>query len=404
MPLETMKPKAAAPIGARLIPASRGWAQVHPKYRESFAEARLMTAEALLALPGEIVSGHPDRHVMQVELPGGGSAFLKRQHKVTWRERLKQKFDGCGWSSRCVREANVLKQLEREGLPCPQWIAFGEDGDGRAFLLVEEVKGARELRRLLSDSVLSTEERIRVAERIGQAVAEVHAAGFSTPDLSAKHVLIDPATFAVTLLDWQNSKRREGAAPAEPALGALDASLAESLASPRERLRVLWAYARVCRRSGMKLPRFSRMVCEIRKEMERVRDRRSIRDQREGRTIDQRLVWLADEAVCAIPEIATIWPRPAVAAPFYHCEPGTIQIQMADGREATLVRGRSFAPFGRLRAFLRGRPWRSPGANVGRELFDKQRYGIPAPRLYAFGQRLTGRCTAEWFALYETEA
>src|SRR6187399_2285 len=133
-----MKPKAAAPLGSRLIPASRGWAEVHPNFREAFAAARLLTAEALLALPGEVVSGHPERHVMRVELPGGRIGYLKRQHRVSWRERLKQKFAGFGWSPRSIREAKLLKELSRAKLPCPQWIAFGEDGDGRAFLLVEE--------------------------------------------------------------------------------------------------------------------------------------------------------------------------------------------------------------------------------------------------------------------------
>jgi len=403
VPLDVLPKPSAAPIGARLIPASRGWAEVHPKFRESFAAARLMTAEALLALPGEIVSGHPDRHVVRVELPGGSIGYMKRQHRVTWRERLKQKIAGFGWSSRCIREARVLKSLEREGLPGPQWIAFGEDGDGRAFLLVEELTGSRELRHLLGDTALSLDERTRLAERIGQSVAELHAAGFSTPDLCAKHVFIDPATFAVTLIDWQNARRTNSAS--WPSIAALDASLAESLASPRERLRFLWAYSRVCRCSGAVLPRFSQLVRTIRKESDRVRNRRSIRDQRESvPNIEQRLVWLAGEAVCAIPEIAAMWPKPAVAPPFYSCDPGTIRIQLPDGRPATLMRGRSFAPLARFRAFLRGKPWRSPGVKLGRDLFQKQRYGLPAPRLYAFGQRRTGRCSAEWFALYESDA
>ena len=48
MPLERMQPKPAAPIGATLIPASRGWAEVHPKYREAFAAARLMPPDGSL--------------------------------------------------------------------------------------------------------------------------------------------------------------------------------------------------------------------------------------------------------------------------------------------------------------------------------------------------------------------
>jgi hypothetical protein len=134
--------------------------------------------------------------------------------------------------------------------------------------------------------------------------------------------------------------------------------------------------------------------------------RRSIRDQRQPVVTNdtQRLVWLAGEAVCAVPGVAAVWPRPTLAAPFYDADPGTLRVRLVDGRVADLVRGHSFAPLGRLTALLRGRPWRSPGATLGRVLFHLQRYGVPAPQLFAFGQRLTGRATAEWFALYEPPA
>jgi tRNA A-37 threonylcarbamoyl transferase component Bud32 len=396
MPLDLLQPKASAPIGARLIPPSRGRAEIHPEYRERFAAARLLTAEALLALPGEIVSGHPDRHVMRVKLPGGLVGYMKRQHRIGWRERLKQKLAGFGWTSRCHREAKILKMLERDGHMRPQWIAFGEDGDGRSFLIVKELDGCTELRRLLSDSALSLEDRKRLAERIGQSIAELHAAGFTTPDLCAKHVFLDPETFAVTLIDWQNASRMAGSATR---LAALDESLADALATTQERLRVLWAYSRVCRATGMKLPRFSELVRTLQAESKRLANRRSIRDQREAAIVDQRLVWVADEAVCAIPEIAANWPRPAIVPPFYSCEPAAIRIQLPDGRSARLVRGWSFAPVARLFAAIRGKSWRSPAAKIARDLFQRQRYGLPAPRLYAFGQRLTGPFTAEWFVL-----
>ena len=42
-----------------------------------------------LDLPGEIVSGHPDRHVARVEVDGR-VCYLKRQHRVGWRRV------GCG--------------------------------------------------------------------------------------------------------------------------------------------------------------------------------------------------------------------------------------------------------------------------------------------------------------------
>ncbi len=396
MLLEVASQPALAPLGARLIPASRDWVEVHPRFRARLAAQRLLTAEAILNLPGEIVSGHPDRHVLRVEL-----GYLKRQHSVGWRERLRQKLAGFGWSSRCIREARILKELEREGLPCPQWIAFGEDGEGRAFLLVEELAGFVELRKLLSDNRLSLNDRTRLAERLGRAVAELHVAGFTTPDLTAKHVYVNSETLAIALLDWQNAKRihprSAGVSPAS-SLAALDASLADDLVDPRLRLRFLWAYARVAQRSGLALRRFSNFVRKIRTLATRLRSRRSIRDQRQAAVtaVEQRLVWVAGEAVCAIPEIAASWPKPAIAPPFYSVAnaSGSLELTLPDGRPARLIRGRTFAPLARFLATLRGKAWRSPGVRLGRVLFHLQRYGLPAPQLYAFGQS-----SSEWFAL-----
>ena len=188
-------------------PDTSGTLTVHPAFAEMFARAGLTCAAAFLELPGEVVSGHADRHVMRVEVPGAPQAFyLKRQHVVGWREKFRNRQAGFGWASRCAREAELLKQLEAANLPAPRWCAFGTHG-GRAFLLVEEVPNAVDLRRVLSDNALSLRQRRTLAARIGEAVASVHAAGFRTPDLAAKHVLVNPDTLRITFLDWQSATR-----------------------------------------------------------------------------------------------------------------------------------------------------------------------------------------------------
>jgi hypothetical protein len=381
--------------------------EVHPRFAPAVTALGIDTAAGLLDLPGEVVSGHPDRHVVRVQLPGIASPFyLKRQHTVTRRERLRNRMAGFGWSARCVREAAILKQLDAAGLPCPQWAAFGEDGRGRAFLLVEEVSDATDLRTALSDTGLSPSERRELAEHLGRLVALLHAGGITTPDLTAKHVLVSPA--GITLIDWQSARRLPLVPLAERvrALATLHASLADELATPRERLRVLRRALAPAREAGIIRARFSDLARHVEREAETLRDRRSIRDQRQPAVTGaaQRLVWVAGEAVCAVPDVAAVWPTDPIAAPFYGCEPGTLPIQLADGRDAVLIRGRSFAPLGRLRAAVRGRPWRSRGVTLGRVLFHLERYGVPAPRLLAFGQRITGVASAEWFALHTPPA
>ncbi|VTT97343.1 hypothetical protein : Lipopolysaccharide core heptose(I) kinase OS=Pseudomonas bauzanensis GN=CF98_17255 PE=3 SV=1: Kdo [Gemmataceae bacterium] len=370
---------------------------MNPAFAERFHALGIDTAAGFLELAGEVVSGHPDRHVVRVELPGFAAAFyLKRQHAVTWRERLRNWAAGFGRVSRCEREATVLKQLQASGLPGPRWVAVGADGRGRAFLLVEEVAGAPDLRAALGDSGLSPAARHVLADRLGRLVGRLHAEGWGTPDLTAKHLLVAPGG-ELTLIDWQSARRVPNLPQPErfAALAALHASVADDLASPRDRLRVL--------RAALDSGRVAPVARQIERLAAKARTRRSIRDQRQPIVTPaaQRLVWVAGEAVCAVPDVAAIWPRPAVAAPFYDSEPAVLRTVLRDGREGVLIRGRSVAPLGRLVARLRGRPWRSPGVTLGRVLFHLERYGVPAPRLFAFGQRLAGRATAEWFALHE---
>ena len=442
MPVSTLPRREAATLPTR---PPGGRVVIRPAFERACRELGLTTAAAFLELPGEVVSGHPDRHVARVELPGfARPLYLKRQHRVGWREKLRNRLAGFGWVSRCEREAAILEELKGEGFPCPRWVAYGHDRD-RAFVLIEELilvpklclgtvlretpfrsstlakrsladrrsqtefgnegLGVVELRHLLRDSGLSPDERRRLAERLGVAVAELHAAGFDTPDLTAKHVFVDPDSFEMTLIDWQSARRvsRLGWSARVTALAALHASLTDELADAGERLRFLWAYQRVARRHGFVGRGFATAV---RRMAMKLATRRSIRDQRQPTVtgVEQRLVWLASEAVCAVPDVAAVWPEPAVAPPFYDPtapDESESLIELPDGRTGRLVRGRSHAPFARFAAWVRGRPWRSPGATLGRVLFHLQRYGIPAPKLLAFGQRETGRATAEWFALWE---
>ncbi|VTR97251.1 heptose kinase : : Kdo [Gemmata massiliana] len=403
MPLDTTTSPRTSIRGPQVVfapnPDTTGTLTINPVFAELFARVGLASAAGFFELPGEVVSGHADRHVMRVEVPGAPRAFyLKRQHVVGWREKWRNSRAGFGWASRCAREAELLRQLEAAKLPAPRWAVVGTHGN-RAFLLVEEIPDAVDLRRVLSDNALSRVQRSALATRLGETIAAVHAAGFSSPDLTAKHVLVNPDTLAITFLDWQSAER--GASVSEPertnALGALHASLAEPLASPTERVRVLRAYR------ASSLPAQQRAACVLRAAARHAK-RRSIRDQLqpEGASQKQRLVWLAGEAVCAIPEIAAEWPKPAVAPPFY-CPGANDAIALRVlGYDATLVRGYTSAPVGRFRAWARAAPWRAPGVTIGRVLFHLQRYGVPGPRLLAFGQRLTSAIGAEWFALYES--
>lgn len=406
------------PVDVRPRPADRvrrsavspsGFVVFHPRYRAWLVRHGVASAAAALDLPGEVVCGHPDRHVARVEI-GRRVAFLKREHVVGWRTRLKNWRAGFGWVSRAVREAVTLRRLEAAGLSGPQWLAYGEDAAGRAFLLVDELPGVDDLRAVLRDTGLSPSDRRVLAERAGRVVAELHEAGFGTPELAAKHVLVGRRPLSVTLIDWQSSPRPGQVPDADRVrqLATLTASLAADLASPRDRLRFAWAYLRTVRQNrkpeGTPTPRFGAFLRDVIATAERIRNRSSVRDQRQVGGPPQRLVWLAGEEVCAVPDVAAVWPTPAVTAPFYTTDRPTSReetVTLPDGRRAVLARFRTVAPVARFLAAVRGKLWRSPGAKLARVLFHLERYGIDGPRLLAFGQRLTGPLSADSFVLYE---
>ena len=401
-------------------PAARSFVVIHPRYRQWLSKCGLGSPESFLALTGEVVCGHPDRHVARVELHAGVKprvAFLKREHTVGRRTRWRNWRAGFGRVSRCEREAITLTRLEGVGLPGPQWLAYGEH-DGQAFLLVEELAGATELRAHLDEFRLNESDRKALADRVGHTVAEWHEAGFGTPELAAKHLFLRPDVLAVSLIDWQSAPMPAAVHFADRArwLGQLDATLADDLATPADRLRMLAAYRRaVVQRRGTTqgVPKLADLVKECRHQAERVRGRSSVAAQRQPVSPDrsQRLVWLAGEAVVVTPELVGLWPTPAVRDPFYPSTPTPTPpaghrewVTFPGRRNAVLVRFHTVARVGRMIAAVRERPWRSPGANAARMLFHLQRHGIPAPALLAFGQRTISTTTAESFVVAEPPA
>src|SRR5262245_44416753 len=120
------------------------YVEVNPTYHDTVTRLGLLTAADFLALPGPVLTGHPDRHVARVHLDGI-PAILKREHRVRWRTRWANSWDGFGRVSRSGREAATLRLLSGAGVGAPEWIAHGEDERGRAFLLVRELSEAVEL-------------------------------------------------------------------------------------------------------------------------------------------------------------------------------------------------------------------------------------------------------------------
>jgi tRNA A-37 threonylcarbamoyl transferase component Bud32 len=381
---------------------------VNPRYRGLFDACGLADAGQFLALPGVVVSGHPDRHVLRVAVGAGPSAvgaFLKREHRVPWKERLLNTWSGFGGVSKSQRESLLLRQATARGLPCPEWMASGENETGRAFLLVREVEGARDLPTLLraQDHV---EERRRLARRVGAAVAHLHEAGFDHPDLYAKHVLIAAADGRVCLLDWQRSRRRRCLGWRRwRDLAVLDATLADALATPRERLACLQAYLDAS--PSLTGDSLRDAVALIRRHRERLLTLRRIRQVREASPAGERqhLVWLDGEAVCATLAFLREWTGPL--PDWYEVGGGSFglyrrSIALRGPRRATLRTRCAWRPWNRLLARLRGRRVAAPEVRQAGILFRLQRRGVPTPRLLAFGERAVSGGATQSFLLTES--
>ncbi len=386
--------------------ATTGRIVFHPRYRAWLQKCGLNSAADVRALRGEVVCGHADRHVVKVELGSGISfraTYLKREHVVGRRAKFRNWLAGFGWISRAAREAATLGRLEKLGLPGPQWLAHGEDAQGRAFLLIEELADAVPLREFLADTGVSPDERNLLAERLGRALAECHAGQIGTPELAAKHILVLRGALQPTLIDWQSGTLDRPVTPAQAVqwFGTLHATLPPECLPTPVRLRMLWAYRRVLKSSGAKsLPRFGAFVRCISDSAKAAAKRSSVRQQLGAPSANpQRLVWLDGEAAVAIPGVAAHWHNGPTGEPFYDRPSGGESLARSDGTTGELTRFHTFAPLGLARAALRERPWRSPGATAARVLFHLERFGIPGPKLLAFGQRSARRCSVQSFVL-----
>ena len=385
--------------GRRAGRGRRAFVEIHPRYRAFLRRQGLSEARHFLGLSGVVVSGHPDRSVARTILSDGEEtiyAFVKRETGVSWSVRLASASAGFGFVSRSLREARTLEALEREGVGCPEWLAAGEDEHGRAFLLVREAPGATELRAWLG---LQTDPVVRrgLAHALGLALARMHAAGFSHPDLYSKHVLVGANRAAVQFLDWQRSRRRVALSRRRRArdLAALHATLTDDLASWRERLLCLSAYFAGLNAGGVAGPRrgFLRLVLFYTKRSLR---RRHVREKRQPPLTWGAQQWLTlhDGALCVTPALFAVWPNRPPDWLALDRQPDAPDravtrrwLTTADGAPALLVRRRRRPTAADLLRRLRGRPVPSPEQRQAELLLRLQRHAVPAPVVLAMGRR-----------------
>ncbi len=379
-------------IRRRARQRNKGFVVIAPRYRSTFRQRGAIEASDFLNLAGEaphIVSGHPDRHVARIAFEADGEtwhAYLKCEHRVTRRYRLANLLTGFGFSSRSLREASVLQALRREDQPGPEWMAAGDDGRGRAFLLLREVPGV-ELRSYLKGET-DRRRRRRIARKLGRTLARLHSAGYAHPDLYANHVFVDATDESIHILDWQRAGLSHSLSwrVCRRDLAALHATVDDTLAGEEERLLCLRAYWRSRSPFGVSWQSAARSV-ELKGK--RLLGRRHICEKRQHPARPQAWICLDGEALCVTP---TLYDRLGERIPDYLPPPGddaTIRRRwprLPNAGQALLVQRNQPAAMGRL-AFRSRSSTVSPEQRQAALLLRLQRHNILAPQVLALGQR-----------------
>lgn len=382
-----------------------------PKFQDVLSTAGLSSPRDFLEMAGEMISGHPSRNVARVVLPtatGPISAFLKREYRIPWKDRWRSWRDGYGWSSLSLREARALDCADACGVSVPRWIATGEDGEGRAFLLLASIRGVELRRHLLALRRRPLEERRQFAQVLGRQIAHMHNGGISHPDLYAKHIFVERESDRIAILDWQRTRPPHPLGVEERCrdLAALHASVADELAHGDERRALLAAY---CEAATAALPSIDKVQRMIEQRAAIRMQRSSVREQRLPTWHDcQPLLWLDGEALVATPRCCALWTAEElrhIAYPSLRNRNAkqSLTILRPDLRMARLTQRRTIRPLGRMRDWCRGKRWSAPELRSAAHLLRQERLGSP-PRLLAFGQKFLPGGVVDSFLLEDVEA
>lgn len=111
------------------------------------------------------------RTVWRVEA-GEPALYVKRFPPSLFRDRAK-------------KEARLLRELDRAGIPCPRLVATARDRAG-AYVVTEEIEGAEVLKTLLAGGGPGTRGLL---DRLARLTRRLHDAGFDHGDLHVGNVL-----------------------------------------------------------------------------------------------------------------------------------------------------------------------------------------------------------------------
>jgi eukaryotic-like serine/threonine-protein kinase len=213
------------------------------------AIARLQTASALPDLAGTRY-----RLIERVGSGGMGTVYSAEDSVLGRRVALKV-IDlpelRADLSARLLREAKILGRLEHPGI-VPVHDA-GTLADGRVFYAMKFVEGER--LDMLAKRIEALPDRLRIFQRICEAVAFAHARGILHRDLKPENIMVGPFG-EVLVMDWGVAKiLREGSAPQKDDTGI---AIESSQNAPAEKKPLKTAHGTVLGTAGYMAPEQAR--------------------------------------------------------------------------------------------------------------------------------------------------
>ncbi|HEX4590546.1 MAG TPA: lipopolysaccharide kinase InaA family protein, partial [Gemmataceae bacterium] len=171
------------------------WHIAHRFRHVLLADGRLPLADWLRDGTATVVKDGPHRAVYRVCLPGL-DCHIKHYRLLGWRSRIRQMIR----PNKARREAAIAAELKSRGIPTPNPIGWGVEGNGvgpaASWLIAETVADAAPLVAFIETTLtgLSPTElarmRQRLAHEMGGFIAGLHAAGVVHHDLHPGNLLV----------------------------------------------------------------------------------------------------------------------------------------------------------------------------------------------------------------------
>lgn len=272
---------------------------VDPDHGSQLSEQQFDQLTAMLSRTDveSIAPGNRGRETVRVRWQFGDETrvgYMKREHRIRWKDLLRNLFAFRGWWTKARAEFHVLQRLQQQGIACPRPLACVQKGFLRpkACLLLDDLGEMRPLAEYLTRGMHGADvtQRARFFRCLGGEIARLHAAGVTQPDLYANHILVADQENAprFAMLDFQRSRilRRVPTAARVRDLAALLATLSERAADLHERRLLLDSYIEL---SGLSAE-CSQIVEAIKRRVQKLLTRRKIWEIRESDAVEPREV------------------------------------------------------------------------------------------------------------------